>query len=113
MTVASGLGECVSVRGRFHRSVQLSKDWAGQGDSDYLLTPTVKDLTLRIWDELGRTGGVRAWSITGPYGTGKSSFALFLGRLLARQTEHPGAAELVPAGAAAELIPAGAARRKA
>jgi hypothetical protein len=39
---------------------------------------------LRIVDELRDHGGERAWSITGPYGSGKSAFALFLADLLAR-----------------------------
>ena len=81
----------VRVRGRFHRSVQLSRDWNERDDlSDYLITPTVRDLTLRIIEELSFPKGIRAWSITGPYGTGKSAFALFLSRLLAgRLTHHP------------------------
>ncbi len=73
----------VSVRGRFHRSVQLERDWREHnGLLDYLVTPAVRDLTRRIVQELKRPGGTRAWSITGPYGTGKSSFALFLARFL-------------------------------
>lgn len=73
----------VEVRGRFHRSVQLIRDWQGPPDlQDYLITPTVRDLTQRIVRELQAPGGTRAWSITGPYGTGKSAFALFLTKIL-------------------------------
>ena len=83
----------VRVRGRFHRSVQLAKDWEGRADlSGYLVTPTVRDLARRLLGELALPDGVRAWSLTGPYGTGKSSFALFLSRLLAGQADaHPDA----------------------
>lgn len=76
----------VKVRGRFHRSVQLIHDWRNQADlQDYLITPTVRDLTQRIVGGLQAPGGTRAWTITGPYGTGKSAFALFLTRLLANR----------------------------
>jgi hypothetical protein len=73
----------VQVRGRYYRSVQLQRDWGDRVSlHDYLLTPTARELTTRIVGELRRPGGTRAWSITGPYGTGKSSFALFLTRFL-------------------------------
>lgn len=51
----------VEVRGRFHRSVQLVRDWRAQADqADYLITPTVHDLSQRIIGELQAPGGVRA-----------------------------------------------------
>ena len=79
----------VDVKGRFHRSVQLTRDWQeGRDIEGYLLTPTVRDLTTRIVGELSQPRGTRAWSVTGPYGTGKSSFALFLAKLLAGQLEE-------------------------
>jgi hypothetical protein len=65
--------------------VQLVRDWRGEADLDgYVLTSTARTLALRIVDELREHGGSRAWSITGPYGSGKSAFALFLADLLAR-----------------------------
>ncbi len=86
----------VRLRGRFHRSVQLERDAREQdGLIDYLITPTVQTLTRRMVEELARPGGTRAWSITGPYGTGKSSFALFLTKLLANDVaNHPAAQQL-------------------
>lgn len=85
------LPSLVRVRGRFHRSVQINRDWESSGElGDYLVTPTVRSLTHWVLDELGRDKGTRAWSVTGPYGTGKSAFALFLSKLLAGQlTKHP------------------------
>ena len=78
------LGNAVEVKGRFHRSVQLVRDWQGQvGLDGYILTSTARTLALRIVDQLRDPGGARAWSITGPYGSGKSAFALFLADLLA------------------------------
>lgn len=83
------------MRGRFHRSVQLARDWETAEDfSGYLVTPTVRSLTKWILEELSRDKGIRAWSITGPYGSGKSAFALFLSRLLAEGLgNHPEAGE--------------------
>ncbi len=85
------LRDAVEVKGRFYRSVQLARDWHQQGDLDgYVLTSTARDLTLRMVDELRSYGGTRAWSITGPYGSGKSAFALFLADLLAHEPpKHP------------------------
>lgn len=80
------LVDLVHIRGRFHRSVALSRDWdAGADLSEYLVTPTARQLSERIVSELLRQDGTRAWTITGPYGSGKSAFALFLADLLCRR----------------------------
>src|SRR3954471_6299764 len=83
--------EAVTVRGRFYRSVQIAKDWKNpQSVQEYLLTPTARDLATQMLAGLQTPGGNRAWSITGPYGTGKSAFALFLTDLLAQAApDHP------------------------
>lgn len=85
------LRDAVEVGGRFHRSVQLVRDWRRQDDlNGYTLTPTAHALVLRMISELQSHGGVRAWSITGPYGSGKSAFALFVTDLLAQESpRHP------------------------
>lgn len=73
------LEEFVSVADRFHRSVHLERDWrAGTPLDDYVVTPTGRRLARDILCELEEQRGTRAWSITGPYGSGKSAFALFL-----------------------------------
>jgi hypothetical protein len=73
----------VKVKGRFHRSVRLRFDFeTGQGQDGYILTDTATELAVRILEALRDPKAPRAWSITGPYGTGKSSFALFLARVL-------------------------------
>jgi polynucleotide 5'-kinase involved in rRNA processing len=80
---AKSLRDLVKVRGRFHRSVQLAKDARDPHTLDeYVLTPTARDLAQQILASLTLSSGERAWSITGPYGTGKSAFALFLAELL-------------------------------
>lgn len=80
------LCDVVEVRGRFHRSVQLARDWHDvHSISEYLLTPTARDLATQILGGIQAPKGERAWSVTGPYGTGKSAFALFLADLLAHK----------------------------
>lgn len=83
--------EAVTVKGRFYRSVQIAKDWQNpQSVQEYILTPTARDLATQMLAGLQTSGGSRAWSITGPYGTGKSAFALFLADLLAQAApDHP------------------------
>ena len=90
------LAQRVQVRARFHRSVHLARDWLAPHDPrDYLATPALLGIARQILEELARSGGARAWTLTGPYGTGKSAFALFLTELLATaRPEHPQASEL-------------------
>lgn len=67
---------------RSHRSVNVERDAAQGGSAGrYLVTPTAVRAVDAILTELsaGRGG---AWTITGPFGTGKSAFALFLSELL-------------------------------
>lgn len=89
---AALLRDVVEIKGRFHRSVQLARDWQQQADLDgYVLTPTVRDLSLRLVGEMHGPAATRAWSITGPYGSGKSAFALFLADLFAHDPpKHSG-----------------------
>lgn len=77
------LADLVHLRGRFHRSAHLTMDQDDTARREhYMATPTVRALTARVLGELRRPGGTRAWSLTGPYGSGKSSFALFLNDVL-------------------------------
>ena len=93
---AAPLAQFVRVRGRFHRSVHLPHDWSAPHDpGDYLATPALLGIAGQILGEIERPGGTRAWTLTGPYGTGKSAFALFLTDMLATtQPGHPQAREL-------------------
>ncbi len=95
-SLSATLTGLVRVRGRFHRSVHLPHDWSTPHDpGDYLATPALLGIAEQILGELGRPGGVRAWTITGPYGSGKSAFAMFLTDMLATtRPEHLRAAEL-------------------
>lgn len=82
---ANRLADVVQVGERFHRSVHLRQDWDSEyGLEGYLVTPTVRRLTREIMNELSNDRGTRAWSLTGPYGAGKSAFALFLAEVLCK-----------------------------
>ena len=73
----------VSIRGQFQRSVHLARDFYGARDlSGYVVTAKARDLTMRLGEALRTQGSTRAWSLTGPYGGGKSAFALFVAHLL-------------------------------
>ena len=88
--VAQGttLADLVRLRGRFHRSAHLTMDREDTARREhYVVTPTVRALALRVLDEVRRPGGTRAWSLTGPYGSGKSSFALFLSDVLTKTVD--------------------------
>jgi len=63
------------------RSVNLERDSGGQDLAGYVPTARSIDTLNRVLEGLGSRSGARAWSITGPYGCGKSSFALFLDAL--------------------------------
>lgn len=75
----SKLATCVSVRARFARSANLERDLERQEPLDgYIVTSRALDVVERIAETAatGPAGG--AWSLTGPYGSGKSSLALLI-----------------------------------
>lgn len=77
------LDSFVQVSGRFRRSINLERD-AGHQESlkGYILTPSVRSSLDRFLAALQTPGRERAWTLTGPYGSGKSAFAVFLTNLL-------------------------------
>lgn len=76
------LSDFIQVGARFLRSVSLEKDYVGgQRNGDYIVTPTARQVLSRLAEGLRDNSPYRAWTITGPYGVGKSAFAVFLTRL--------------------------------
>ena len=80
---SANLASLVEVERRFRRSVNLDRD-AGSTDAldGYVVTPAIGRALSQITDGLDDAGGDRAWSLVGPYGSGKSAFAVFLADLL-------------------------------
>ena len=87
----------VRVHGQFQRSVHLVRDfYSARGLEGYVVTAKARETLGQIADALETPGASRAWSVFGPYGGGKSSFALFASRLLRRDADahaHLGAAD--------------------
>jgi hypothetical protein len=77
------LSRLVSVRTRFTRSISLPRDWERKDALEgYILTPSGRDILSRFAAALRGDSPIRAFSVTGPYGSGKSAFALFASQLL-------------------------------
>ena len=77
------LSELFHVTSRFHRSVHLERDFYGENALDgYILTVTAREILRRVIAALKNESTSKAWSLTGPYGSGKSAFALFTAKLL-------------------------------
>jgi hypothetical protein len=72
----------VTLAPRFTRAVNLERDApVSAAVEGYILTPTAQDVVDRLVRALGDPIGHRAWTLTGPYGSGKSAFALYLANL--------------------------------
>lgn len=75
----AALADYIAVVGRFARSANLERDMARREPLDgYVVTARALDVVERIAATAanGTAGG--AWSLTGPYGSGKSSLALLI-----------------------------------
>ncbi|PNY80836.1 hypothetical protein [Deinococcus koreensis] len=82
MTTAQRTDLSILPAARFLRSVRLDHDLhRAETLQGYVITPQVRTVLRRILTAL-RVEGARALTLTGPYGTGKSAFALFLARLV-------------------------------
>jgi len=78
------LRELYKVSERFRRSVNVAADFGHDDALDgYVITSLSKAILLRISAGLAGEARSRAWSITGPYGAGKSACGLFVAKQLA------------------------------
>ena len=77
------LSKLFQIKGRFRRSVHLERDFYTENALDgYILTVTAREMLSRVVATLENETTSKAWSLTGPYGSGKSAFALFIAKLL-------------------------------
>jgi len=73
----------VSIRGRFKRSVDLTRDFhTAPNIEGYVVTPTAQKVLGQVQESLTEDRPERAWTLTGPYGGGKSAFALFAAQVM-------------------------------
>lgn len=83
------LSDFFSIRRRYSRSVNLERDMElPDAVAGYFLTSRAIDALERFYRAYSTPKSVRAWTITGPYGTGKSAFAHFLSALSASADDH-------------------------
>lgn len=92
------------LRGRFHRSARLDTDAYDQGALDgYVVNPSAWNVLTRVLAQVA-SSRQRAFTWTGPYGSGKSSLAVLLSALYSPHTgirQH--ATELIGADRADEI----------
>ena len=73
------LSDSISVQSRFARSASLERDIARPEPLDgYIVTARALDVVERVAETAANGSAGGAWSLTGPYGSGKSSLALLL-----------------------------------
>lgn len=78
------LSDIFHVKGRFRRSVHLERDFYTDENllEGYVVTVTALEMLERVVSALENGESSKAWSLTGPYGSGKSAFALFTANLI-------------------------------
>jgi ABC-type molybdenum transport system ATPase subunit/photorepair protein PhrA len=72
----------IDVASRRLRSANVEHDVTAAALDGYVVTRRGLDLLRRIADTLDNPDTTRAWAVTGPYGAGKSSFAVMLTALM-------------------------------
>ncbi|MBY0358209.1 MAG: hypothetical protein K2W82_09435 [Candidatus Obscuribacterales bacterium] len=73
------LSEHIHLKRRYYRSINLERDLdSAEALEGYVVTPRGAHALERILSAIGLQRASRAWTLTGAYGTGKSSFAHFL-----------------------------------
>ncbi len=83
MTDSPTLSSMIVVNSRFARSVSITRDETRSDALEgYILTPNGRDILRRLATSLRGESSTRAWSLTGPYGSGKSSLALMAAQVL-------------------------------
>ena len=77
------LSELFHITERFQRSVHLERDFYTENALDgYVVTVKARETLTRLIEARQNRGTSKAWTLTGPYGSGKSAFALFAAKLL-------------------------------
>ena len=88
MSQAVALSGLRRVRGRFARSVSVERDAGNAAVEGYLPTGRSLDAVRRFARAMAVDDATWAMSITGPYGSGKSSLAVFLDALVSPAEDY-------------------------
>ena len=85
----SGLDQVIHIKATYTRSINLARD-AGNLDvlRAYVLTSRAVQALTQIAEGLHHRAAGRALALIGPYGAGKSAFALFLSALLSPEPDE-------------------------
>lgn len=76
------LSDIIETKTRFGRSVNLERDFYSDVSLDgYVLTTTALNSLERLTQALANKSATRAWTLTGAFGSGKSTFALFAAKV--------------------------------
>ena len=90
------IADRIRIGRRYVRAVEILRDLEDpRALEGYVLTPSVREGIRRVLAGLGQGSSQRAFRVTGPYGSGKSSFGLLLARLFHEGTEGGPARNLV------------------
>lgn len=89
------LKDVINVKTHYTRSINLERDLQSiEAVSNYIPTSRALRTLERVAESFSQGQKPRAWSLVGPYGSGKSSFALFLAHLLEEKSSKEGKAAL-------------------
>lgn len=101
------IAERIAIGRRYVRAVDILRDLEDpQALEGYVITPSVRDGLRRILGGLGKGSSQRAFRVTGPYGSGKSSFGLLLARLFQEGSEGGPATNLARDLLVGQQVPA-------
>jgi hypothetical protein len=95
--VKTSLASYVAASPRFSRSANVERDHGLRAIEGYVPTGRAVDVIARVAEGLTDPAAGRAFSLTGPHGGGKSSFAVYLDALLsaASAPEHKSAHQVL------------------
>ena len=72
-----------TINTRYQRSARIDTDWKNDIVKGYVLHETARNIVLRISEQLSdKNKPQKSFTITGPYGGGKSSLALIISNLV-------------------------------
>jgi hypothetical protein len=102
--MAKTYSELVRPRGRFRKSANLERDLAAHSLAGFIPTSRTIEAVGRVVDAIQVPDRPRAVSITGPYGSGKSSLAVFLSALFGPPGRSRASADALLADADPQLF---------
>ena len=82
------IADRITIERRYVRAADIARDLPDPGALDgYILTSRASEAMLRLARGLSAHSTQRAFRVTGPYGSGKSSFGLLLAKLCGRSDD--------------------------